>query len=204
MKLKLISFNMAVAVLVSACGAAGRPEMDSQPAELPMEVMIATPRASITSSRMDSLAKVANVECKATDSGQTSCTSGGLSVDLFDGCGSEGFFGAVSTDDGITLKERPETDARGVARIGGGQFLCIRALARHEQNPEWYFVMAIPVATVADCTGKELCRIYGDRSVAWVARKSGKSCELKNDRYVGDCASGWVTAGSIEVFSEEI
>lgn len=204
MNSKLISFCVALAVLFSACGVAGRSEMDSQPAEHPMDVMNALPSPSITSSAVDSLAKVANVECTDMGSGQTSCTAGRLSVDLYESCGRDGFFGAVSTDDGITLKERPEADAGSVARLGGGQFLCIRGLARQEQNPEWYFVTAIPVATVSGCTDKELCKIYGDRPVAWTVPPSGKPCVLKSDRYAGDCASGWVTAGSIEVFSEGI
>lgn len=199
-----ICFCVALAVFVSACGAAGRSELDLQPAEHSAEGMNASPSVSLASPVVDSLAKVANVECAATNNGQTSCTAGRLSVDLHEDCGREALFGAVSADDGITLKEKPEADAGSVARLGGGQFLCIRGLARQEQNPEWYFVMAIPVTTVADCAGKELCRIYGDRPVAWAVQKSGKPCELKNDRYVGDCASGWVTAESIEIFSEGI
>lgn len=204
MSSKSISFCVTLAALVSACGPTGRPEIASQPAEHSMEVSNAPPSVSIISSGVASLAKLANVKCAATDSDQISCTAGRLSVDLYESCGREGFFGAVSIDDGITLKARPEADAGSVARLGGGQFLCIRGLARQEQNPEWYFVMTIPVATVAACMDKELCRIYGDRPIDWAVPRSGKPCVLKNDQYAGDCASGWATAESIEVFSEGI
>jgi len=197
-------FCMALAMLVSACGTAGRSEMDSQPAGNSMEEMNAPLPPAIIPPAVDSLANAANVECAATNNGHTSCIAGKLSVDLYESCGRDGLFGAVSTDDGIAVKERPETDAGSVARLGGGQFLCIRGVARQEQNPEWYFVMAIPVATVAGCANRELCRIYGDRPVAWAVPPSGNPCVLKSDRYAGDCASGWVAAESIEVFSEGI
>lgn len=201
---KSISLCMALAVLVSACSGADGSGMDSQLARDSMKEMNAPASASIILPTVNSLAKEANVECKNTDIGQTMCTSGRSSVDLYESCGREGLFGAVSTDDGIILKERPEADADSVARLGGGQFLCVRGLARKKQNPEWYFVMAIPVATVAGCTGKGLCKIYGDRPVTWTVPPHGKPCVLKDDKYVGDCASGWVTAGSIEVFTEGI
>lgn len=160
--------------------------------------------ASASNPQIASLAKVANVECAAADGGRPVCVTGRLNVDLYESCGSDGFFGAVSTDHGVALKEKPTADAASVAWLEVGQFLCIQGLARQGQNPEWYFVMAIPVGTVADCKEKQLCEIYGDRPVTWTVPPSGKPCTVEEDRYVGDCASGWVAAHAIEAFTEGI
>ncbi len=191
---------MATTTFLVACS----PESSGNSADAASKASLPSSSASISTFHIASLAKAANVECEAADGGQPACAIGRLNVDLYESCGSDGFFGAVSTDDGVALKEKPTADAASVARLGAGQFLCIQGLARQGQNPEWYFVIAIPVGTVADCKGKELCEIYGDRPVTWTVPPSGKPCTFEEDRYVGDCASGWVAAEAIEAFTEGI
>jgi hypothetical protein len=194
-------------LVLSACGStqtdgsADQTTADAMPA--PAERHVAKENRAVEDNTA-SLAEVAHVTCKPDNSGSSTCTSGNLDVELTGNCGRGGFFGAVVEEGGVALEDNPANPAASsLARLGKGQFVCIQGIARNGQNPERYFVKAIPVSSVAECKGNTLCEMYGDRDVEWILRPTGRACSASGaGTYVGDCAAGWVGVTSIEAFSE--
>lgn len=122
-------------------------------------------------------------------------------VELHPGCHDEGVYGGVVAAQGADLANRlPPMDTKINATLSRGQFVCIRAIARIGQSISRYYVTAVPVSGVAGCRDNDLCRVYGDRSIRF-AVPAVSPCRLAPSGLNGDCASGWATEESLEVFS---
>lgn len=135
------------------------------------------------------------------------CKLKDLTINTYpDGCSTDGFYGVVQAPNGgkAALHESlPASDANVVARFMEGQFVCVSADARglHDAEPSWYYITAIPVATLKACKGNPDCK-PGDLPVEWVKAHGGEPCRPGPDkRYIGDCAAGWVKASEFGEYS---
>jgi len=65
----------------------------------------------------------------------------------------------------------------------------------------FYYVVAVPAATVDKCKGNALCDTYGDRPITGLAT-GGEACHAAAPgQYAGNCARGWVSADVLDMFS---
>ncbi|KLD79291.1 hypothetical protein Y886_05415 [Xanthomonas hyacinthi DSM 19077] len=93
------------------------------------------------------------------------------------------------------------SNARPRARFAQGQFVCIQGIGRAGQQPLYYYVMAVPTGSVAKCNDNALCS-NGDRPIQRTVQGSGGACRVTAPGiYAGDCAQGWVSADTLDVFS---
>jgi hypothetical protein len=134
------------------------------------------------------------------------CVAGDYQIATYpDGCGAEGTYGAVYAKDGVSaiLHEAfPAGRGASVARLKDKQFACVTADARKKNGDvEWYFVTAIPVASVKACAGKTTCQDGSDQPVEWIKPATGQACHRTADGYAGDCPTGWISAGDFGEFS---
>jgi hypothetical protein len=174
----------------------------SEPARAP--VTASTTPAASPAAAAESLAAFAariRVEC-SQDRGNLTCVGGKpengdlYDVELRPDCGPDGFFGGVAEESGAELRDAlPPKDEKTLAVVPKGQLLCIEAIGRAGQQPEYFYVTTIQVPAVAACKGNRLCDLYGDRRVDM---KSGPSpCPVTGDR---SCAAGWIDADTVESF----
>ncbi len=147
------------------------------------------------------IAKGAKVACADDKYGNAACTADGYQID-FGECSDDSSYGGIAATGGVTLEDHVSTEhAQPVARLQDKQFVCIEATA-HKGEQERYFVRAVPVTSVPGCKGNDLCKSYGDRSIQWIAPRSGKPCQRKDSKsYTGDCAAGWIDNDALEEFS---
>jgi hypothetical protein len=148
------------------------------------------------------LAEQAAVHCGNSVKGDR-CEAGDYDVELLLDCGRGGFFAGVASENGAVLVDKaPPEDTIQRATLPQGQIACIQAIARAGQNPAWYYVTAMPVASIEACVSNPLCVTYGDRKVEWRVPHKGATCHSTGPgRYAGVCAAGWVRASDLDVFS---
>ncbi len=142
------------------------------------------------------------------------CTAGNVDAgDFYDvalspACGNAGFFAGVAQANGVDALDAVPTTGSGAvarARLAQGQLVCIQAIGRAGQNPLYYYVIAIPADSVAQCRNNLACGTYGDRPIQRSTPATGDRCHpAAPGTYVGDCAQGWVGADALEVFSNGI
>lgn len=150
--------------------------------------------------------QASGVQCTDTKAGK-GCTAGDVAsgdfydVELTPGCGAQGFFAGVADAKGADALDRvPSTGSRAVAtaRFAQGQLVCVQAIGRAGQNPQYYFVTSVPASSVAACkAGSALCATYGDRPIQHLQRNRSQACLPAS----GSCAQGWVSAKALDVFS---
>lgn len=199
--------------LALSAGALGGCDAAPQAAiETPRPVAVATPQAvapapvppAANTARTADFAARIGAECPS-NAPDAICDGGDYDIELRDDCGADGFFGGVAAEGGsILLDTIPPRDKTVVGRLSKGQIVCIRAIARAGQGPNWYYVSTLPVATIAACQGNALCDTYGDRPIAWTDAKAPRAaCTVDTlDRPDSGCASGWIDAKALEAFSE--
>ncbi len=202
MGLKAMSPLLA-AILLVACDsvATGAPIGGAGVSQAPQQP-VAEGRSGPPAS-MAELAEQAAVRCGNPATGEE-CEAGDYDVELLPNCGREGFFAGVGNADGATLVDKaPPEDSVHRAVLSQGQILCIQAIARAGQNPAWYYVTALPAASIEACNGNSLCERYGDRKVESLSPKATNTCRSAGaGRFAGECATGWVRASELDVFSE--
>ena len=152
------------------------------------------------------LVKASGVQCSDARAGK-GCTAGDIAsgdfydVELSPGCGAQGFFAGVADAKGSEALDRvPSTGSKAVAtaRFAQGQLVCVQAIGRAGQNPQYYFVTSVPASSVAACkAGSPLCTTYGDRPIQHLQRDRSQPCLPAS----AQCAQGWVSAKALEVFS---
>ncbi|MCW0398844.1 hypothetical protein NB688_000658 [Xanthomonas sacchari] len=181
---------------------------DPTPAKAPPA---AAPVADATSNdEVQQLLQSSGVQCEDSKTARN-CTAGNLDagdyydVELTADCGAQGFFAGVANAKGTpALNVVPTTGSHAAPRatFSQGQLVCVQGIARAGQNPMYYYVVAIPADSVAQCKGNALCQQYGDRPIQWSSRASGDACHVAAPgRYAGNCAQGWVSASALDVFS---
>ncbi|HEV7775869.1 MAG TPA: hypothetical protein VGO76_03330 [Luteibacter sp.] len=134
------------------------------------------------------------------------CVAGEYQIATYpEGCGAEGTYGAIYAKNGASATlYQALSAARGapVARLKDKQFACVTADARKKHGDvEWYFVTAIPVASVKACAGKTTCQDGSDQPIEWIKPATGEACHRTAAGYTGDCPSGWISAEDFGEFS---
>lgn len=162
--------------------------------------------ASPTVDPVAALVQASGVQCTDATVGK-GCTAGDVAsgdfydVELSPGCGAQGFFAGVADAKGADALDRvPSTGSKAVAtvRFAKGQLVCVQAIGRAGQTPQYYFVTSVPASTVAACSaGSPLCRTYGDRPIQHLLRDRNRTCLPAS----ANCAQGWVSAKALDVFS---
>ncbi|WP_369940885.1 hypothetical protein [Xanthomonas medicagonis] len=209
----------ATLLLLAACNA-GEPPATTAPAAAPATpaaqpakpAPAGTTPAAATADAMQALIQASGTQCPDA-TGSRGCEAGNLEagdfydVDLSPQCDAYSFAGVVR-DEGVDALDRvPTTGSASQARahFAPNQFVCVQAIARAGQNPMYYYVVAVPTASVEQCKGKDICSTYGDRPIQRRVPGQGGACRLAAPGiYVGDCAQGWVSAEALEVFSNGI
>ncbi|KMM77269.1 hypothetical protein ACP93_02940 [Xanthomonas sp. NCPPB 1128] len=156
------------------------------------------------------MAKSLHLRCENAAKG-SGCVAGDMDagdfydVDMSPRCDAEGNFAGVAEPDAALLDALPVTGSKAqvAARLSDGQFLCILATAHAGQHAAYYYVVAIPPASVSACREKPICKQYGERPVDFVAQpKQGIHCTVGgNTRPEGDCAQGWIEPQKLDVFA---
>ena len=196
-------------ILLTACGAAvtGAPVVTAKGAATTTPTTAkaaqqAAPGHLVQPGSMVELAEQAAVHCDNPVKGDR-CEAGDYDVELLVDCGRGGFFAGVANENGAVLVDKaPPEDTIERATLPQGQIACIQAIARAGQDPAWYYVTAMPVASIEACASNPLCVTYGDRKVEWRIPHEGATCHsIGPGRYAGACASGWVRASDLDVFS---
>ena len=151
---------------------------------------------------MAELAEKAAIHCGDSVMGER-CEASDYDVELLLDCGRDGFFAGVASENGTAVVDKaPPEDTIQRATLQQGQIACIQAIARAGQNPAWYYVTALPVASIEACVGNPLCTTYGDRKVEWRVPHAEGTCRSTGPgSYAGACAAGWVRASDLDVFS---
>ena len=199
---------------LGAC-AAGDSSSPAAPAAAPTTTPVATPGdapavpLAAPSDGLAALIQSSGVTCTDVSAGR-GCTAGDVDsgdfydVELSPDCGDQGFFAGVVDAKGVeTLDTVPTTGSKAMAtaRLSKEQLVCVQGIGRAGQNPMFYYVVAIPAATVGKCKGNALCDTYGDRPISGLA-SSGEACHaVAPGQYAGNCARGWVSADVLDVFS---
>lgn len=218
------TLTLAVAALLLAACNAGDPPATAaaapaaaatpaKPAAQPAAPAPASPTpAAATADAMKALIQASGTRCPDA-TGSRDCTVGNLEagdfyeVDLSPQCDAYSFAG-VAQDQGVDALDRVPTTGSAPqvrAHFAPDQFVCVQAIARAVQDPMYYYVVAVPIASVEQCKGNALCRTYGDRPIQRRAPGQGGACRLAAPGvYVGDCAQGWVSAEALDVFSNGI
>lgn len=199
----------ATAPAAAASATAAQPA-PSAPA--PATTTTARTPAAAAADAMNALIQASGTHCPDA-TGSRGCTAGNLEagdfydVDLSPQCDAYSFAG-VARDQGVDALDRVPTTGSAPqvrAHFAPDQFVCVQAIARAVQNPMYYYVVAVPTASVEQCKGNELCSTYGDRPIQRRVPGQGGACRLAAPGvYVGDCAQGWVSAEALEVFSNGI
>ncbi|XQA69220.1 hypothetical protein ACM9XB_17060 [Xanthomonas sacchari] len=169
--------------------------------------------ASQTAHQDDGVAALAeslHLRCENAAKGN-GCVAGNMDagdfydVDVSPDCGADGNFAGLAERDATLLDALPVTGSKVqvTAKLSDGQFVCILATAHAGQQAAYYYVVAVPPASVGACNGKPICNQYGERPIDFVTqRKQGKHCTIAgNARPEGDCAQGWIEPRKLDVFS---
>ena len=194
----------ALAVMLVGCQAdpAPAPAATSQTARADTPAPAAAESAGQNSTAM--LAS-AGITCPQTSPGpdSTGCSAGlgedgkPYDVQLQAGCGDDGFFAAVYQTGGAGILPRLPTQAGAAhahdATLADKQFVCIQAIARQGQTPTYYHVQAMDPAQVDACRDDATCADHRP--------PAGATCTIATPQ---GCASGWVKADTLEVFSNGI
>ena len=200
--------GLAVVVMLAACHPTPA-KTSSEPADQMASAANTTPpmvqptaEVAAPAPTLRELSTAASVECKNADTGD-GCEAGDYDVELRPGCRRDGFFAGVSNEGGtVVIDKAPPDDTIRRATLAKGQLVCIQAIARAGQNPAWYFVTAVPADSVEACADNPLCEQYGDREIEWHIPQEGASCRAAGPgRHEGACATGWVRASELDVFS---
>ncbi|NIK08574.1 hypothetical protein FHY11_002084 [Xanthomonas arboricola] len=173
----------------------------------------ASPGGASGNDRLATLLQAAGVQCADANMAK-GCTAGNVDagdfydVELSPACGNTGFFAGVAQANGVDVLDAvPTTGSNAIARarLAQGQVVCIQAIGRAGQTPLYYYVIAIPADTVAQCKNNPACGTYGDRPIQRSSTAAGDSCHAAAPgQYVGECAQGWVGADALDVFSNGI
>ena len=203
-----LGFGVAmVALTIMSCQASDSKNVELPDAQSPM----AGTTTAITTNRTSfrDLAQEVGVQCRDSDAGE-GCVAHDdtdpnaadyFDVELLPRCDENGLYAGVVSAQGADLANRlPPKDTKINATLAKGQFVCVRAIARIGQSISRYYVTAVPVSAVVGCSGNDLCRIYGDRSIRF-AVPPVSPCRLESSGPKGGCASGWTTEESLEEFS---
>ncbi|HEL5027260.1 TPA: hypothetical protein UOA81_002458 [Stenotrophomonas maltophilia] len=180
------------------------------PADAPATAPATVPAAAPAADGLAALIQASGVKCSNASTG-SGCTAGDVDsgdfydVELSPDCGDQGFFAGVADAKGVeTLSTVPSTGSKAsvTAKLSKGQLVCVQGIGRTGQNPLFYYVVAVPAATVGKCKGNTLCDTYGDRPLTGLATTGGEACHAAAPgRYAGNCAQGWVSADVLDVFS---
>lgn len=192
----------------SPAAQAAAPAATAPPAMAASAPAATTPTAA-AGDGLAALIQSSGVTCTDASAGR-GCTAGDVDsgdfydVELSPGCGDQGFFAGVADAKGAeTLDTVPTTGSKAAAtaRLSKGQLVCVQGIGRAGQNPMFYYVVAVPAATVDKCKGNALCDTYGDRPITGLA-SGGEACHAAAPgQYAGNCARGWVSADVLDVFS---
>lgn len=194
----------------SAPAAATPAAAPATPAAAPATAPATVPSAAPAADGLASLIQASGVKCSNASTG-SGCTAGDVDsgdfydVELSPDCGDQGFFAGVADAKGVeTLNAVPSTGSKVsvTAKLSKGQLVCVQGIGRAGQNPLFYYVVAVPAATVGKCKGNTLCDTYGDRPITGLANTGGEACHAAAPgHYAGNCAQGWVSADVLDVFS---
>ncbi|MDQ1090892.1 hypothetical protein QE400_000305 [Xanthomonas sacchari] len=170
----------------------------------------AEPQTARQEDGVAALAASLHLRCDTASKG-SGCVAGNMDAgDFYDvevspSCSADGNFAGVAERDAVLLDALPVTGSKAqvAARLSDGQFVCILATARAGQHVAYYYVVALPPASVGACRGKPICDQYGERPIDFVAqRKQGRHCILTGDaRPEGDCAQGWIEPQKLDIFA---
>ncbi|WP_340571799.1 hypothetical protein [Stenotrophomonas sp. G106K1] len=192
--------------------AAVSPAAVAAPAAAPVSAATAAPTSTpaAASDGLAALIGASGVSCSNASAG-TGCTSGDVDsgdfydVELSPDCGDQGLFAGVAEAKGVEMLDAVPgsgSKATTTAKLSKGQLLCVQGIGRAGQNPLLYYVVAIPANTVGLCKGSALCDTYGDRPISGMKDTGGEACHVAAPgHYAGNCAQGWVSADTLEVFS---
>ena len=198
--------GLLLALGACAAGDSSAPATSAPAAATPA----AAPATAPATDGLASLIQASGVKCSNASTG-SGCTAGDVDsgdfydVELSPDCGDQGFFAGVADAKGVeTLNAVPSTGSKVsvTAKLSKGQLVCVQGIGRAGQNPLFYYVVAVPAATVGKCKGNTLCDTYGDRPITGLANTGGEACHAAAPgHYAGNCAQGWVSADVLDVFS---
>jgi hypothetical protein len=187
---------------IPAVKAADMPTVAAEPAPASDEIESAELGVDI---KPESVSKMNGAVCTTSKEGEKSCSVDTYTIDIFEsGCSADGLYGAVSTKESATLVDGISgVQAKPTAKLQDKQIVCIQASAhKGKEPPQWHYVKAIPVASIAGCKNNDLCETYGDRVITEVQAVKDKPCALNaKGMYEGNCAAGWIKAEAFEEFS---
>ncbi len=168
----------------------------SQALNLPAS-SIPVDHSSTTPLTVPELVKLSGKPCETAPTG-LKCLSEGFDFELSPDCAKSGYYAGVRNPAGASLLNGvPPHDTVERAVLPQGQLVCVQVVARPGKHPAYLFVTAIPAAKIEACPG---CGKYGERKVAWRARRIPSSCvEIAAGRYEGGCAMGWVDSNDMEL-----
>ena len=198
----------AAALLLAACApTAPAPAASAAPrshAAPPASAATATDiptRVDVATESLEDFATRIRVECTPRGA-DLDCIGGKpengdiYDVELRPDCSAGGFFGGVAEEGGAELRDAlPPKDEVTLAVLPKGQLLCIEAIGRAGQQPEYFYVTTIRASAVAACKNNRLCDLYGDRRIDM--KSNPAPCPLTGDR---SCAAGWIDADAVEAF----
>ncbi|MBH1645417.1 hypothetical protein I5U75_18435 [Stenotrophomonas maltophilia] len=197
--------------LLLALGACAGGDSSAPTASAPAAATPAgAPATAPAADGLAALIQASGVKCSNASTG-SGCTAGDVDsgdfydVELSPDCGDQGFFAGVADAKGVeTLNAMPSAGSKAsvTAKLSKGQLVCVQGIGRTGQNPLFYYVVAVPAATVGKCKGNTLCDTYGDRPITGLANTGGEACHVAAPgHYAGNCAQGWVSADVLDVFS---
>lgn len=202
--------GLLLALGACAAGDSSVPTASAPAAAAPAAAPVAAPATAPAADGLAALIQASGVKCSNASTG-SGCTAGDVDsgdfydVELSPDCGDQGFFAGVADAKGVeTLNAVPSTGSKAsvTAKLSKGQLVCVQGIGRTGQNPLFYYVVAVPAATVGKCKGNTLCDTYGDRPITGLASTGGEACHAAAPgRYAGNCAQGWVSADVLDVFS---
>jgi len=208
---KNLLFGIALVLLLGSIEChAERPSQRTDAIQAPTEATVSATHVSTRPGMEPShlvdppaaVAKLPNITCRQARPGSDfDCTSDSYLIAIYpSGCSSNGAYGQVSSKTGASTElwdGFPAGNATLIATLKNEQLTCISGEAHRtdSRDIEWYYVTAIPIRTVKACIGKPICESTGDLPIEWVHRPSGQACRIgSDDRYRGDCPSGWIKA----------
>lgn len=160
----------------------------------------ADPALARSQAEIERISKKTSAECRRDAGGPVRCKAAGYEVELL-GCGRDAFYAGIANGGGARLDDRIENAEAGtIANLADKQFVCVAAIAKGKPEDR-YYVVAVPVASVPQCKGKQICRQYGDRPVRWMEAAPSVPCRREGTGYGPGCAAGWVDKSLLDEFS---
>lgn len=194
----------ALAVLLAGCQADTPPTATGQAEPMPATTS-ASQAAEASPPDAPGILTAAGITCPQTAPGpdSTGCSAGladngqAYEVELQAGCGDDGFFAAVFQAGGADVVPQLSSPSGAAhaqaASLPDKQFVCIQAIARQGQRAAYYHVQAMDPAQVDACRDDATCAEHRPAADA--------ACTMATPQ---GCASGWVKADALEVFSNGI